>query len=398
MKPVYLVYAKRTPIGKLGGSLASVRPDDLLASLIKDALSELSFPPEEISDFIAGCANQAGEDNRNIARMAAVLGGLPYSVPGMTINRLCASSLDALLDAFARIRAGLGECYLVGGVESMTRAPYVLSKSPAPYGRDAKLYDTTFGWRFPNPEMEKLFPLLGMGETAEEVAECLKISREEQDKFALNSHQKAVKAQEENLFKEEILPISIRQKKQTFEVDQDEGPRKETSLEKLSSLSPVFKKRGSVTAGNSSMMNDGAALLCLASEDFVKKYQLTPLLEVLDGAISGIHPSIMGLGPVESTKKLLSRMKINIDQFDVAELNEAFAVQVLGCLKELKFPVEKVNLRGGAISLGHPLGASGARIVCTLSHIMKKRDDLKLGLASMCVGVGQGVSIAFRRP
>lgn len=392
---VYIVHAKRTPIGKLGGSLAHVRPDDMMASLIRNYISEINFDTKEIEDVIVGCANQAGEDNRNIARMAGLLGGLPYEVPGVTLNRLCASSLDAVLDAFARIKSGLNDCLLVGGVESMTRGPFVMSKPSSAFGRDSQMHDTTFGWRFPNKKMEEMFPLLGMGETAEEVAQKLKINREDQDSFALNSHQKAIAAWENGAFKNEVLPIEIKMRKQTLLVEKDEGPRTDTTLEKLSNLRAVFRKDGSVTAGNSSMMNDGAALLAIVSEEFLKRHNLTPILKIESGAARGIHPNIMGLGPVESTKKLLAKTGRRIQEFDVIELNEAFAAQSLGCIREMNIDPAKVNLNGGAISLGHPLGCSGARIVTTMTHLMLGNKQLKRGLASMCVGVGQGVSVSF---
>lgn len=391
----YIVYAKRTPIGKIGGALAHKRPDDMMADLIKDYVKNTDFDLKEIDDVIVGCANQAGEDNRNIARMAALLGGLPYEVPGVTLNRLCASSLDAVMDSFARIKAGLGECFLVGGVESMTRGPLVISKGSSAYGRDSQMFDTTFGWRFPNKKMKEMFPLFGMGETAEEVAEKLNISREDQDQFALNSHQKAVAAWEKGAFKNEVLPIEISLRKQTLKIEKDEGPRADTNIEKLKTLKAAFRKDGSVTAGNSSMMNDGAALLAIVSGDFLKRHQLIPIMRVIGGAARGLHPNVMGLGPVESTKILTEKTGDKVKDFDVIELNEAFAAQSLGCLRELDIDPSKVNLNGGAIALGHPLGCSGARIVTTMAHLMKGQKNLKKGLATMCVGVGQGVSVSF---
>ncbi len=395
MKKAYIIYAKRTPIGKLGGSLKDVRVDDMLSYLFKDFKEQFDFDMREIDDVITGCANQAGEDNRNLSRMASLLAGLPYEVPGTTINRLCASSLDATIDAFARIRAGIGDCFLVGGAESMTRAPLVISKGSTPFGRDSQMFDTTFGWRFPNKRMKEMFPLLGMGQTAEEVVEKLSISREDQDGFALNSHKKAVAAWESGAFTNEVLPITIKRRKDEIIVSKDEGPRADTNLEKLGKLRAVFKEGGSVTAGNSSMMNDGAACLAIVSEDFLKRHNLTPLVEITGGATMGIHPSIMGLGPVASTNKLCDKFGYDIKDFDVFELNEAFASQSLGCIRELGIDQEKVNLNGGAISIGHPLGCSGARIVTTLTHIMNKNKSLKKGLSTMCVGVGQGVSVSF---
>ena len=388
MKACYLIHAKRTPIGKWGGALAQARIDDLLALLLKDFVVTHPFDPLLIDDVVVGCANQAGEDNRNLARMALLLAGLPHQVPGTTINRLCASSLDALIDACGRINLGLAECVLVGGAEGMTRSPWVLSKSARPFGRDCKLYDTTFGWRFPNPKMKAMFPLSSMGETAENVAQKFKISRLEQDQFALQSHQKAVRAEKSGDFAREILAVCG--------LERDEGPRPDTDLEKLSQLRPVFREGGSVTAGNSSSINDGAALLAVVSEDFLAQHQLTPLLEVTGFGVRGVDPSFMGLGPVEAIRLLGQKYHHKIDDFDVIELNEAFAAQVLGCLKELPLDPAKINLRGGAIALGHPLGCSGARILTTLAHIMLDNPKLRQGLASMCVGVGQGVAISVR--
>ncbi len=398
MQDTFIVYAKRTPIGKIGGSLSQVRPDDMMACLFKDLKSNISFDPLEIDDVIVGCANQAGEDNRNVARMASVLAGFPYEVPGVTLNRLCASSLDATIDAWSRISTGLADCIVVGGVESMTRAPLVISKASHAYGRDQKMYDSSFGWRFPNKKMEAMFPLMSMGQTAEEVVDKLKISRQEQDQFALSSHQKAVDAQTKNLFEDEIVPISvIKSKKETIEVSKDEGPRGDTSLEKLANLKPVFRNNGTITAGNASSMNDGAACLLLVSENFMKKNNLTPLARITGAGIRGIHPNIMGLGPVEATKRLCTKFGKKVSDFDVMELNEAFAAQVLGCVKELDLDLDKINLRGGAISLGHPLGCSGARILTTLLHIMKSESRFKNGLATMCVGVGQGVALSLEK-
>ncbi|MGZ3808865.1 MAG: acetyl-CoA C-acyltransferase, partial [Bacteriovorax sp.] len=298
MKRTFIVYAKRTAIGKLGGRLAPARVDDLLAAVLKDIKENISFDPLLIDDVIVGCANQAGEDNRNLARMAVILSGLPHEVPGTTTNRLCGSSLDALIDGFGRIQSGIADCLIIGGAESMTRGPYALAKAQSPYDRDQKMYDTTFGWRFPNPKMEKMFPLLGMGETAEEVAALYKISREEQDQFAYNSHMKATAAHNRGDFKDEILPYTVELKKESYVFDKDECPRADTTLEALAKLRPVFKSNGSVTAGNSSPMNDGASGLLLVSEEFMKAHKLTPIMEVTGAAVRGLHPNIMGLGPV----------------------------------------------------------------------------------------------------
>tara|TARA_R110002072_G_scaffold276051_1_gene437514 strand:- start:255227 stop:256423 length:1197 start_codon:yes stop_codon:yes gene_type:complete len=397
MKRSFIIHAKRTPVGKIGGTLSLARPDDMLAELMKDYLKNISFDPALVDDVIAGCANQAGEDNRNIARMAALLAGLPYEVPATTMNRLCGSSLDATIDAAARIGSGFAECIFVGGTESMTRAPLVISKGSAPFGRDSKMYDSTFGWRFPNSKMKEMFPLYGMGETAENVAEKLKISREDQDLFALESHQKAIKAQDSGAFDDEILPITIKMRKSETSVTKDECPRKETSLDILAKLKPVFREGGSVTAGNSSPMNDGAAFVVVVSEDFLKKHNLTPILEITGMGVRGIHPDIMGLGPVEAIKNLESKFSIKRKDFDVIELNEAFSAQALGCIRELDLDPSKINMNGGAIAIGHPLGCSGARILTTLFHIMKNDSTKKNGLASMCIGVGQGIALSVSR-
>lgn len=396
MKRSFITYAKRTPIGKLGGALKSIRVDDMMALLIKDFLKENSFDPKKIDDVIIGCANQAGEDNRNLARMASLLAGLPYEVPACTLNRLCASSLDAVIDAVGRISMDLTECVLVGGAESMTRAPLVISKGSQSFGRDSKMFDTTFGWRFPNPQMEKLFPLYSMGETAEEVAQKYKISRESQDEYSLSSHKKSVKAQNELAFQNEILPITIQTKKESFLIEKDEGPRSDTNLEKLSKLKPVFRKSGSITAGNSSQMNDGASLVCVVSEKFLKENNLSPLVEITGAGIRGLEPNLMGLGPVYATDVLLKKYDKKISDFDAIEINEAFAAQTLACINQLKVDSQRVNLNGGGISLGHPLGCSGTRILTTLIYILKNK-KLNEGLATMCVGVGQGVSVSIKR-
>jgi len=392
IKPSYIVYTKRTPIGKINGVLSSVRIDDLLSYLFEDFKKWAKFPLNEIDDCIVGCANQAGEDNRNIARMALILAGFPLEIPGTTINRLCGSSLDAIIDASSRVSSGLAECILVGGAESMTRAPYALSKSANSFGRDQKLFDTSLGWRFPNPRMEKMFPLYPMGETAEEVANLFKISREDQDEFAHNSHLKSSKAN----FSLEILPISIPSKKGNEIISSDECIRPDSTVEGLAKLKPVFRQGGTVTPGNSSPMNDGASMVLVVSQDFLKKYNLSPVLEITGGAVRGVHPNTMGLGPIESTKVLCKKFGKKIEDFDVIELNEAFAAQALACIRQLGLDPQKVNLKGGAIALGHPLGASGARLVTTMAHIMKENPKLKQGLATMCIGVGQGISLSVK--
>lgn len=396
MKPSYLIYSKRTPIGRIGGDLSSIRPDDMMALLFKHFSNSFDFDMSEIDDVIVGNSIGAGEDNRNVARMSLLLAGLPDCVPGVTINRLCASSLDAIIDASARINMGIGDLFLIGGVESMSRAPYVLGKSASAFGRDMKMHDTTFGWRFKNPNLEKRFELMGMGQTAEELVKHYGISRKDQDKFAYESHQKAAYARDENIFKNEILPIEILNKKKAQIITHDQGIRKETTLLKLENLKAAFIEDGSVTAGNSSSLNDGAACVAIASEDFIKRHNITPILEITGAGIRGVKPNHMGIGPVESTNVLCKNFGKKIEDFDVVELNEAFAAQALSCIQELNLDPLKVNLNGGAIALGHPLGCSGARIVTTLANIMSLDKKKKEGLATMCVGVGQGVSLSVR--
>jgi acetyl-CoA acyltransferase len=390
----YLIHARRTPIGNFGGSLSGLRVDDMLAELFKDFAKSSTFDLKEIDDTIIGCANQAGEDNRNIARMSLLLAGYPFEVPGTTINRLCGSSLDAVIDAHARIQAGLGDCFIAGGAESMSRAPYVMSKSSSGFDRTQKMWDTSIGWRFENPKMAQLFPLLGMGETAEEVQKIHNITRENQDQYALGSHQKAVAAQTRGEFKNEILPLTLENKKGSTIVDNDEGPRSDTSLEKLAKLKAAFRKDGTVTAGNSSSINDGASMVVVCSEEFLKRHNLKPLAMVTGGAVHGLHPNTMGLGPVGAVRKLNQRFGHKISDFDVIELNEAFAVQALGCIKELELDPTKVNRNGGSIALGHPLGCSGTRILTTMVHQMQKNPSLKKGFAAMCIGVGQGIALS----
>ena len=390
----YLIHARRTPIGSFGGVLSGMRVDDMLAELFKDFAKACTFDLKEIDDTIIGCANQAGEDNRNLARMSLMLAQFPFEVPGTTINRLCGSSLDAVMDAHARVQAGLGDCFIAGGAESMSRAPYVLSKAGNGFDRTQKMWDTSIGWRFENQKMAQLFPLLGMGETAEEVQKLHNISREKQDEFAFFSHQKAIKAQDQGEFKEEILPLTIENKKGSLIIATDEGPRADTSLEKLAKLKAAFKKDGTVTAGNSSSINDGASMVVVCSEDFLKRHKLTPLAMITGGAVHGLHPNTMGLGPVGAVRKLTQKFGYKISDFDLIELNEAFAVQALACIKELEIDPVKVNKNGGSIALGHPLGCSGTRILTTLIHQMQKNPSYKKGLASMCIGVGQGIALS----
>lgn len=396
MKRTFIVNAKRTAIGKLGGKLAPARVDDLMAAVLKDIKDSLTFDPLLIDDVIIGCANQAGEDNRNLARMAVILAGLPLEVPGTTMNRLCGSSLDAIIDGFGRIQSGVADCLIVGGAESMTRAPYVLSKAQSQFDRDQKMYDTSLGWRFPNAKMEKMFPLMTMGETAEEVAMLYKITREEQDQFALASHTKALAAWARGDFNDEVIPYNVELKKESYIFAKDECPRADTTLEALAKLKPVFRKDGTVTAGNSSPMNDGAAALLIVSEEFLKAHKLTPMVEITGGAVRGLHPNVMGLGPIHAVQTLMKRYNKKISDFDAIELNEAFAAQAIGCMRGLELDPSKVNLNGGAIAIGHPLGGSGARIVTTLAHQMKKNKAIKESIASMCIGVGQGIAVSFR--
>lgn len=392
MQEVFIIDAVRTPIGKYGGALASIRPDDLLAHVIKALIQRNpDVDVNAIEDVIAGAANQAGEDNRNVARMAALLAGLPVSVGGVTVNRLCASGLQSIMDATRAIQCGDGDLMIAGGTESMTRAPYVIGKATESFNRSQEMFDTTMGWRFINKQLAALHHPYTMGETAEHVAKQWNITREEQDAFALGSQQKYFAAKAAGKWKDEIVPIEIISKAKTSIVVDDEHPR-ETSLEKLASLKPAFIKDGTVTAGNASGINDGAAALLLASGDAVKKFSLRPMAKVISMAIAGVDPSIMGIGPVPATQKALQRAGLTVADLDLIELNEAFASQSIACIKDLGLDVSKVNVNGGAIALGHPLGCSGARITTTLLHEMKKRKS-RFGLATMCVGVGQGAAM-----
>ncbi len=392
---MYVIDAIRTPIGKYGGALSAVRPDDMLSEVIKALVARNpQVDPNNIEDVIAGAANQAGEDNRDVARMAALLAGLPISVGGNTVNRLCASGLQAIIDASRALQVGEGEFYIAGGVESMSRAPFVMGKSDAPWSRKAEIFDTTIGWRFINPKLSALHHPYSMGETAENVAKKWNISREAQDNFAYNSQLKYQKAFEAGKFKDEILPIAVELGKgKTQVVDTDEHPRL-TPIDKLATLKPAFVQNGTVTAANASGVNDGAAALLLASEAAVAKYNLQPIAKVIGRAIAGVDPSIMGIGPVPATQKALARAGLTIDQIDLFELNEAFASQSLACIQELGIDPEKVNVNGGAIALGHPLGCSGARISTTLLYEMKRR-NAKYGVATMCIGVGQGSAVVY---
>ncbi len=393
MNDCYIVDAVRTPIGKYGGRLSSIRPDDLLAHVITALLNRNPVDPRDIEDVIAGDANQAGEDNRNVARMAALLAGLPVTVAGCTVNRLCASGLDSIMHAARAIMCGEGMLYIAGGVESMSRAPFVMAKAEGAFQRKQEMHDSTIGWRFTNKQLAKLYPPYSMGETAENVAYQFKISREAQDEFALHSQEKYFKALAENKWEDEIVAVEMIADKLITWFSQDEHPRK-TSLEKLAALKPAFAKDGSVTAGNSSGINDGAAALLLASEEALKLFNLEPLAKVVSMGVAGVDPSIMGIGPVPATQKALIRADLKVADLDLIELNEAFAAQSLACINELELDMAKVNVNGGSIAIGHPLGCSGSRISATLLHEMK-RQNLKYGLATMCVGVGQGAAIIY---
>ena len=404
MQNVFIVEPLRTPIGKYGGALSGIRPDDLAAHVISRLVEKTAISPEAIDDVMLGCSNQAGEDNRNIARMALLLAGLPHSVPGVTLNRLCASSLEAVIQGARAIQTGDAHLIIAGGVESMSRAPYVLPKNTSGQALFGNLtaFDTALGWRFPNDRMKSLFPLEAMGETAENLAEEYAISRAEQDDFAVRSHQKALQAAQNGLFKEEIVPVPIPSKSGTTTfVEHDEQPRPDASIDALSKLKPAFRQGGTVTAGNASSLNDGAAALLLASEHAVKQYGLNPIARFVAGVAAGVNPRTMGIGPVEAIPKALARANREWSEVGLVEINEAFAAQVLACARGLAkkdFPLDtnRLNINGGAIALGHPLGMSGARLVGTLARSMR-RENVSLGVASLCVGVGQGVAAVIER-
>jgi acetyl-CoA acyltransferase len=395
MPEAWIVEAVRSPIGKHGGALASVRPDDLLAHVLSALMERSGVPKEEVEDVYAGCANQAGEDNRNVARMALLLAGFPVEVAGCTVNRLCGSGLEAVAQAARAIWAGEGQVYVGGGVESMSRAPYAVPKPERgfPTG-NLTMYDTTLGWRFVNPRIEALYGTESMGETAENLAEMYGIPREEQDRFALLSHRKAVRAWDEGRFLDEVVPVPVKRGKEEALVSVDEGPRRDTSLERLAALSPVFREGGTVTAGNASPLSDGAAAVLLVSDAYAKAHGLRPLARIRAIAVAGVPPRIMGIGPVPATKKALERAGLSLKDLGLIELNEAFAAQSLAVLREwgLSMEDERLNPNGGAIALGHPLGASGARILTTLVHEMRRR-RVQWGLATMCIGVGQGIAV-----
>ena len=392
-----ILSAIRTPIGRYGGVLKDVRPDDLAALVIAEAVRLAHIDPDSIEDVILGCANQAGEDNRNVARMALLLAGLPTHIAGQTINRLCGSGLQAINSAAQAIQTGMGDTFVAGGTESMTRAPFVMGKADSAFSRNMKMEDTTLGWRFINPKLSAVHHPYSMGETAENVAEKYSISREDQDAFALRSQQRAVAAQQSGRFEAEIVPVTIPQKKgEPLIVALDEHPRADTTLEKLAALKPVFRKGGTVTAGNAAGINDGAAALVLMARSRAEQLGLQPRARIVASAVAGVDPAYMGLGPIPATRKVLQRAGLSIKDIDLVELNEAFASQSLQCMRELEVDEEKLNVNGGAIALGHPLGCSGARLVTTLLHELERRGG-RYGLATMCIGVGQGIATIIER-
>jgi 3-oxoadipyl-CoA thiolase len=394
MNEVLIIDAVRTPIGRHGGALSDLRPDDLLALVLRELmLRNPTLPPEAIEDVVAGAANQAGEDNRNVARMAALLAGLPPSVPGVTVNRLCASGLQAVVDAWRMLAVGEGQAAIAGGVESMTRAPFVMAKSAQPWGRNIDVFDTTFGWRFLNPRLAELYHPYSMGETAENVAERYDISRQDQDEFALQSQMRYKAAHDRGAFAAELVPVSIPQRKGNPRiVALDEHPRPDTTPEALANLRPAFKAGGTVTAGNASGINDGAAALLLCTRSLADAHGLQPRARILATAVVGVDPAYMGIGPVPAIQKVLARTQLGVKDIDLWEINEAFAAQSVACVRELGIDPLRVNVNGGAIALGHPLGASGARILTTLVHELGRRQD-RYGIASLCVGVGQGLAV-----
>ena len=400
MKTTYIIDAIRTPLGNFGGTLATTRVDDLGALVIKTLMDRNpNVPKEAIEDVIMGCANQAGEDNRNVARMSLLLAGLPYTVPGETVNRLCASGMSAIINASRVIQLGDADVMLAGGVENMTRGPWVISKASKPFGRDAQMFDSSFGWRFVNKKLDAMYGTEGMGSTAENLAEMYNISREDQDKFALNSQQKAAKAQAEGRFDLETVSIEIPQsKKDPIIFSKDEFIKANSSLEVLGKLRTAFKKEGTVTAGNASGLNDGAAAMLLASEDAVKKYNLKPTAKIVSSAVVGVEPRIMGIGPVKASEKALAKAGLTLDDMDIIELNEAFSAQSLACIREMGLQDDdaRINPNGGAIALGHPLGVSGTRIVQTAALELQKQNK-RYALCTMCIGVGQGYATVIER-
>jgi 3-oxoadipyl-CoA thiolase len=398
MRPAYLVAAVRTPIGKHRGALAAFRPDDLAAHVMTSIRTRVPSLMTRIDHVVFGATNQAGEDNRNVARMAALLAGMDYEVPAVTVNRLCGSGLEAVCDAARRVATGDADCVIAGGVESMTRAPFVFGKSDEAFTRTApRVFDTSLGWRFENPRMAERFPLQSMGETAENVAEKWKITRNEQDQFALDSHKKAAAAQVAGDFRDEIAPVVIPQKKgDPMIVASDESPRADATMGALAKLKPVFREGGSVTAGNSSPLNDGASAVLVVSEDLMKKEGLEPLARIVSHATAGVEPNFMGEGPIPAGKKALARASWTVKDLDIVELNEAFAAQSIACIRGLELDPSRVNVRGGAIALGHPIGSSGCRVLVTLLHAMRAR-GVSRGMAALCIGVGQGIAMCVER-
>jgi len=391
---VWIVDALRTPIGRYNGALATMRPDDLAAIVVRGIVDRTGVDPARIDDVYFGAANQSGEDNRNVARMAVLLSGLPVAVPGTTVNRLCGSSLQAINSAAQAIAFGEGDVMIAGGVESMTRAPYVMPKTDRPYGRNQELFDTVLGWRMTNPRMPERYTI-SLGETAERVAERYGISREEQDRFALDSQQKYAQAAARGAFDDELLAVEV-PGRPPHTLERDEHPRAESTLEALARLKPAFVQNGTVTAGNSSGINDGAAAVLLCDAETGTHLGVEPLARVVACSSAGVEPDVMGLGPIPATQRALQRAGINVEQLDLIEINEAFAAQAIACMRELHFDPERINVNGGAIALGHPLGASGARIATTLLHEMRRRGS-RYGLATMCIGVGQGIATVFER-
>jgi acetyl-CoA acyltransferase len=400
MANAFIIDGIRTPIGNFGGTLSTVRGDDLAAHVLAELVKRNpQIPVETIDDVILGCVNQAGDDNRNVARMALLLAGLPPSVPGETVNRLCASGMSAVVQAARAIKAGDGDVFIAGGIEHMTRGPWVISKTSKPFGTDAQMFDSSFGWRFVNPKMEQLYGVEAMGKTAENLVDLYGISREDQDLFAYNSQMKAAKAQIVGRLAEEITPLSISAKKgETTLFDKDEFVKPNSNLEKLATLKAAFKKEGSVTAGNASGLNDGAAALYLAADSAVKKYNLTPKARIVASAVTGVEPRIMGIGPVSATQLALKKAKLTLNDIDIIELNEAFAAQALACLRQLGIADDdpRVNPNGGAIALGHPLGMSGARIINSAALELQKQQK-RYALATMCIGVGQGYAVILEQ-
>lgn len=394
MKSAFIIDILRTPVGKYGGALSLIRPDDLAAEVIRELVGRNpTLHSSNIEDVIFGAANQAGEDNRNVARMALLLAGLPVTVPGVTVNRLCASGLEAIIQATQGIQTGNGSAFLAGGVESMSRAPFVMAKPTDAFARNPQIYDTTMGWRFANSRLSSMYPLYSMGETAENVAEKYGITREDQDRFALQSQKRYASAYASGKFKEELISVSYEERGKRIHIDADEHPR-DTTLEKLSALKPAFREGGTVTAGNSSGINDGAAACLVVGDDLISELSLRPIVRVVGHAVAGVDPGFMGLGPVPAVRKLLQRIGLKISDIGLFEINEAFASQAIACIRELELDENIVNVNGGSIAIGHPLGCSGVRISGTLIYEMRRR-NVRFGIATMCVGVGQGVAVLY---